>query len=219
MGATSRAERDIDVPPTDRSFLRQVEVLLAEPADEWDDGALEVRVTDAAGEHTASSVEEAWGALESHGQGEIEAAAVTATGSGGLRCAVTARSSGPGRVVAIAPSQETADELVGEVERIARQAASHSDTVPAGDSAEAEPAQDAEGSEVAGSSDSELPSATATVVAIGVLLTVLGVIVVVSDQPARQLLLNPWFVTLGGGLLTIFVAWLVKRVASRSRDD
>lgn len=218
MSSSARERRDLDGDPADWSLLERIERILAEPADEWDDGELSVTLTDAIGEHRGGSVEEVRAAFDAEGQGEVAAAVLEARGSA-HHCRVELRADGSGSVAAETGDDLEAEDLAGAVERVVRRSTAGDGEEPAAD--RGEPA--AGGAPHTRHSDagepSELPSTAATLAAIGVLLGALALLLIVSDRPPTELLREPWVITIGGGLLTIFIAWLVKRAANRAGDD
>lgn len=186
---THRSVRELPAGHQDDwSLLDRIERVLAERADEWDDGRYEVVLTDGIGEHRGDAVEEARSRFEQEGQGDVERIVLSARGGDdGPRCTVELAASDKGRIVAEHHDPTAAEDLAGAVERLVlRRRPRREDS---GDGA---------------------PNVR---VIVGSLLAAAALVVVAwsaAAAPLSSVLRNPWVVTIVGGLLASLLAWLVR---------
>lgn len=181
------------------AVLARVETVLADRADDWDDGDHRVVITDELGEHRGEDLERARSGFERRGHGRIQRLVLEARGGAGPpRCRVEL---GPdrGRVVAEHVDPAVARDLAGTVERILIRHGRSSGSPERG-----EPGPDSAGREGRGVPGRTVAAVTVVVIAGG------AVALVATGTPPASLTRNPWVITVVGGLIASGLTWAVR---------
>lgn len=120
MTGTNRSIRALPAGHQDDwSLLAEIEDVLADRADDWDDGAYGVVLTDDLGDHRGDDLDEVRSSFEEDGHGAVRRVVLTATSSNDLpRCEVALGATEESRVVVEHPGETAAEDLAGLVERL-----------------------------------------------------------------------------------------------------
>lgn len=215
MPSGSRTDRSLPGGhETDWDLLSQLEDVLAERADSWDDGSYQVTIADEAGERRVSSVAEGRSAVGDEGVGNVRRTQLEADGSS-YSCTVSLTGAG-GSVVVSGDDETAVEDLADRIERTVRSFGpqpSAPETSPSGPSG-ADPSPEPEEAAERGG-----PGRPPTGLVVGVAAVSLAVVVItalITGEPVGETLTRPWVITVVGGLVAILISWHLRSWFGRS---